>query len=816
MRTIFITLIIVLITLMSHILKAQAYNYSWMKGSTASSLAVYGNLGVASASSNPGSQNNGITWTDAQGNLWLYGGFGYTNSSTLLDLSDLWKYSPVTNNWTWVNGTGASSQTPVYGTLGVSASSNNPGSRSGSASWTDAFGNLWLFGGRVNGSFCNDLWRYTIASNQWTWMGGSNTPSQTAVYGSITVPSTSNIPGASYNFVSWKDVLGNFWLYDAIDGTEIWKYNPSTTQWAWMSGTNTGTVTTAYGTMGVSSATAHPGERWTEGVGDAAGNLYIFGGKDYTSATFTGRKNDLWKYEISNNQWTWMGGTQSTNSIGSYGTQGVYSTSNVPAGRYGHVLWIDGANKIWLFGGEFSTLGGLYWLNDTWCYNSANGQWSWMKGSSSPFANPAPVSGVVYGTQTFPAPANTPGWRVASTYWSGDPNGLWIFSGMEWTSSTELWKLNGCNSSVTLSVSSNQATLCPGATAILTATGSAGSYSWNTGAQTNTIAVSPLSTSVYSVIATSTVICASAASFTLPVQSNSLAISSSSTALCSGQSATLTVSGSATYTWSASQAGSVIVVASAATAIYSVIGAANGCTSSASYTQIVKPSPFLNISSSPTLTCSGNPVLVNASGAVSFNWNTGQTTASISISPISNTVYTVTGTTNGCSTTKSFTQGVLSLPTIQLKGPEDSICAGESVLLSALGANTYTWNSQGLTSPVIQVSPNLTTSYSVIGTDNNGCEGAAVITLTVSVCTYLREHSENEDRFSIYPNPASRLFTIVASAGETLEVINSLGQIVHKQKLESDSVLMTTHLAPGVYYCIMSVTHKIMKLVIQD
>lgn len=249
MKTIFTKFILFFALFVSYLLSAQTYNYTWMKGTPSTSLAVYGTLGVANASNNPGSQNEGITWTDQSGNLWLYGGQGWTNTS-FGSLNDLWKYSPLTNNWTWVNGSGLVGQAPVYGTLGVSSASNNPGGRNSSAAWADASGNLWLFGGYTVVGVCNDLWRYNIAINQWTWMGGSNTPSQTPVYGSMGVPSATNIPGASYTFVSWKDGSGNFWLYDAIDGTEIWKYNPSTAQWAWMSGTNIGTVTPIFGTLG--------------------------------------------------------------------------------------------------------------------------------------------------------------------------------------------------------------------------------------------------------------------------------------------------------------------------------------------------------------------------------------------------------------------------------------------------------------------------------------------------------------------------------------------------------------------------------------
>jgi hypothetical protein len=957
MKTIFTKFILFFALFVSYLLSAQTYNYTWMKGTPSTSLAVYGTLGVANASNNPGSQNEGITWTDQSGNLWLFGGNGYNNSNSG-GLNDLWKYSPLTNNWTWVNGSGLVGQTPVYGTLGVSSASNNPGGRVSSATWADASGNLWLFGGSTAVGVCNDLWRYNITANQWTWMGGSNTPSQTAVFGSIGVLSTTNIPGASYNFASWKDTSGNFWLYDGVRGTEVWKYNPSAAQWALMSASSTNTAFAVFGTKGVPSSSVNPGARqYSRGVADASGNLYVFGGKIYTATGF-GRSNDLWKYDISINQWTWVSGTGAlgANDFGVYGTQGVFSSTTVPGSRFGHVLWIDGTNKLWLFGGEYLNLVGLYGLNDTWCFDITTGQWAWMKGSSTAFLIQLPsYTGAVYGTQTVPAVSNTPGWHSYASYWPYDPAALWMFSGNDFYPNTELWRLNSCTPSSPVSISSSQATLCTGATAILTASGASGTYSWNTGTQTSTISVSPSITTVYQAVSNGT--CYSAANFTLPVQSQAISIFSATNTLCSGQSTSLTASGASTFTWNSGQTGSVVVISPLTTTIYSVSGA-NSCTPSASYTQVVNPSPMLNISSSPSVSCSGNPVFISVSGAVSYNWNNGQTTSSFSNSPLSTTVYSLTGTTNGCtssatytqvvnsnpvlnvssspsvscggnpvfisvsgavsynwnngqtassfsnsplsttvysltgttngctssasytqivnpspvlnvssspsvscsgnlvflsvsgavsyswnnglttpsfsaspfsttvytvtgttgscSTIRSFTQQVLPLPNIHVSGSTNARCMGEALLLIASGANTYTWSLQGLTTPVIQVSPALTTTYTVTGANNSGCKALAAVTVTVLNCTDFREYAGEENYFSVYPNPASTPFTIRTAGVGILKVINSLGQLVLEQKLESETIVIHDRLLPGIYYCTINGIGKTLKLLIQN
>jgi hypothetical protein len=955
MKTVFLRFSVIITSFVFSQLQAQVYNYTWMKGAPNTSVAVYGTKGVSSPSNNPGSQGNGITWTDQAGNLWLYGGYGMSGSGWG-SLSDLWKYSPATNNWTWVNGTGNANVAPVHGTIGVSSSSNTPGVRIGSASWTDASGNLWLFGGTASAGPYNDLWRYNVSNNQWTWMGGNNTANASPVYGTMSVPATTNIPGASTFLVSWKDPSGNFWLYDGYKGTEVWKYNPSNAQWAWVSGASIGTVAPTYGTMGVSSTTAHPGGRFTEGVSDAAGNLYIFGGY-VTSATGTRARNDLWKYNIINNQWTWLSGSQMTNQVGTYGTQGVFTSSSVPSCRGGHVMWADNNNnKIWLFGGGYLSLVSNYWLNDTWCFNVTTGQWAWMKGSNVAFSPSSPGPGAVYGTQTVASSSNTPGWVEAPAYWPGDPYTLWIYSGYGYSPSTELWRFNACTITPTVSISSSHSVLCAGSTATLTAFGSSSSFSWNTGAQTNTLSVSPSSTTVYYISNTGSN-CASSTAFTLPVQSVSitlqnptipmcsgnsyvlsanaassyswstgatsqtamvipsastvyslsainggcaltatyalnvspsptLSITASANSVCAGQSATLSVTGSTSFSWSTGQTGSVAVVmpltnsnysvygtstsscpsfaqyslavtpypilsvisspslscagstvalsasgagsyswstgqtgyslqvSPLATSVYTVTGTTNGCSSNKTFTQQVQPLPALTISSSTNQICKGQSVVLTASGASGYTWSTGQTVASFSTSPLATTIYTVTGTSNGCSNTGTFTQQVLPLPTLTVSGAVNIICKGETLTLTVSGANTYIWNVTGANGNVLQVSPLVTTFYGVEGTDSNGCKNSAIVTVNVSECLDVKEIS-NGNSFNIFPNPSLNSFNIKGGTGRTLKIFNLSGQIVFEQKLESETTTIYAHLSSGIYYCTLSGIENTAKLIIE-
>ena len=221
-----------------------AKTWTWVSGSNTSGVAIYGTQGVSSANNVPGARQEAVSWIDASGNLWLFGGGS--------DLNDLWEFSPTTKMWTWVNGSSTAGAAGVYGTLGVAAASNVPGGRIGAVSWTDRSGNLWLFGGQGldstgTGGWLNDLWEFSPTTKMWTWMGGANTTyanatqyqpdrGQPGIYGAEGVPATTNVPGGRYSAVSWTDGNGNLWLFggEGHDSTaaqigglnDLWRYQP--------------------------------------------------------------------------------------------------------------------------------------------------------------------------------------------------------------------------------------------------------------------------------------------------------------------------------------------------------------------------------------------------------------------------------------------------------------------------------------------------------------------------------------------------------------------------------------------------------------
>ena len=216
--------------------------WAWMAGSNlANQDGIYGTQGTPAPGNTPGSRFDAASWTDTQGNLWLFSGEGASSAgidcpADPCTLNDLWKYSPG-SGWAWMGGSTAYNVVGTYGTEGVAAPGNIPGGRTQAASFTDAAGNFWLFGGLGMSSTLvfgdlNDLWKFS--NGQWTWMSGSNLAAQSGTYGVQGTPAPGNVPGCRDSAVGWADTSGNVWIFggDQVfcigrgDFNDLWEYQP--------------------------------------------------------------------------------------------------------------------------------------------------------------------------------------------------------------------------------------------------------------------------------------------------------------------------------------------------------------------------------------------------------------------------------------------------------------------------------------------------------------------------------------------------------------------------------------------------------------
>ncbi|MFI5151316.1 MAG: kelch repeat-containing protein [Bacteroidia bacterium] len=673
-------LLLLLCIISTQTLLAQQGWWTWMHGTnTIGSAGSFGTIGVAAATNNPPALYEAGEWTDLQGKFWIFGGLDAGGSGN--EHAALWKFDPLTTMWTWVNGPTGVGSAGVYGTKGVPAPTNRPGARAwGMVTWVDNAGDLWLFGGQgfdgtgARGNL-SDLWKYNIASNQWTWMNGPNTQGGGPTWGTQGVAAATNQPASRYeSAASWTDNAGKLWMFGGLtynpsfgNTNDLWNYDPSTNMWTWMQGVTTVNSPGNYGTMGVASATNQPRARsayskWK----DINGNLWFFGGSDVNLNYY----NDLWKYDIAANQWTWMHGSNVANSNGLSAGNCVFSATNDPCARCeNRASWTDHCGNFWLFGGGE---GGSFDSTraDMWYYKVGSGQWSRVSGTGT--KNTAGS----WGTMGTPASTNIPSARAGSVSFKAQDGSLWLFGGTGYwgTERNDLWRFvpdtTGCTPSTCAPLEATFAATNPCVLSPVSFTNSttgATSYSWNFGDSQTSTAVNP--THPYSTAGT-----------------------------------------------------------------YTVVLIANNGTTTDTAIQVVTihPKPSASITGNDTI-CAGLPTTLTGAGGTTYSWNTGATTAPISVSPAANTTYTLVVSNGFCNDTARVNVVVRPGPTVEA-GNNDTVNIGGSVPLLATGTGTtYSWSpSTSLsctTCPNPVASPTQTTEYIVTTASANGC----VMTDTVVV-----------------------------------------------------------------------------------
>ncbi len=404
---------------------AQSGQWVWLKGdSTVSSTGNYGAIGVPDVANNAPVNIGTGHWTDLQGNFWSMGDNG------------LWKYDPANNTWTFVHPSGGNG---VYGTQGVPAPLNHPGAAVNPICWTDEAGDLWLFGGNHSTFVLDALWRYHIATDEWTWMKGS--PGVTAignplpVYGTLHTENTANTPGAkshSGSCANWV-VNNSFWVFGGNASlsflslkNDLWRYNRATNNWVWESGEQGQNATGNYGTRGVANAANVPPARLlTACWKDGQQNLYLFSGSTYNSSF-----NDLWRYNIQTRQWTWLDGNAGPGMNG--GSDDVYCIPDSDLRlrsrtAFGVAPFDAGcAHVYWGLGGGRPILAPLqdHLYNDLWLINADKQTWTKVKGHST--GSPVPYH---YGTKGVPDPDNLPKARYNPCLWTDKTGNLFLFGG---------------------------------------------------------------------------------------------------------------------------------------------------------------------------------------------------------------------------------------------------------------------------------------------------------------------------------------------------------------------------------------------------
>lgn len=210
-----------------------------------------------------------------------------------------------------------------------------------------------------------------------------------------------------------------------------------------------------------------------------------------------------------------------------------------------------------------------------------------------------------------------------------------------------------------------------------------------------------------------------------------------------GGSATVTVSGQSPFTinWNSSPAQTGVTASNLPVGNYTAtITDANGCIRTANATIALTNNLTISARTDTTI-CNGSSFSPNlSSNATGFAWTptTGVSNTAIlnpTLSPASTTQYTVTGTLNNCTATRSFTVNVIQGVTVNA-GPNFTILAGQSQQLQASGTvGTYLWtpatglSATNVINPI--ATPATTTTYTLRITTAQGCTNTDDVLVTV-------------------------------------------------------------------------------------
>ena len=140
------------------------------------------------------------------------------------------------------------------------------------------------------------------------------------------------------------------------------------------------------------------------------------------------------------------------------------------------------------------------------------------------------------------------------------------------------------------------------------------------------------------------------------------------------------------------------------------------------------------------------------------------------------------------------------LPILSISSTATVICLGEVIILTANGANTYTWTG-GLNTNSIAVSPSVSTTYSASGTSTDGCVGSNTLQLNVTECTNINT-IVSKAAIKVYPNPNKGEFTIelIKINNSKITITNVLGQIIKTQKAELMNQIDLSLFDKGIYF----------------
>ncbi len=312
-------------------------------------------IGIESINNNPGiRRNSAAKWVDVDGNLWLFSGS---------ELSDLWKYNIISNQWTHVNGS-IENGLGVYSDKGTPSPTAHPAARYQNGvtaiSFLDNNNDLVMF----RGGKSNDLWKYNTKNNLWTWIAGSN-PDDVSndvnefISSDGTEPEKNTPKSRSlYNSFMWSNESNDYFLLEHTKYSiyQVWKFDQTVGYWF--------SIKKQIGfpnhdIFGIEDETTEAEVLTLSSYWFHKNNLYIFGGREPNAGVSF--SNVFYRFNLDNFQWTWLKGLTKIDKIKGtvskpiplyYNFGFVYGDGsahqlNLPPTRMNGITWVEG-DKLYL------------------------------------------------------------------------------------------------------------------------------------------------------------------------------------------------------------------------------------------------------------------------------------------------------------------------------------------------------------------------------------------------------------------------------------------------------------------------------------
>ncbi|HEY1056627.1 MAG TPA: kelch repeat-containing protein [Emticicia sp.] len=315
---------------------------------------------LAVTATTPSPRQSAATWTDKQGNLYMFGG-----NTGMLDeyLSDFWIFDIKKQNWTQLSNSKELNKKNQSTGKNKNNTNNLPAARAKAATWVDNKGDFWLFGGTTHDYtlgrdiYFNDLWKYDTNKNNWLWVSGN-------LEGNTKVEVAEIIPSARFSSAAWFDGTNNgLWLYGgfglnstatAYGGlSDMWFFDVKKEKWTLKSGdyklSKSGTVKS----IAKESAANNPGFRYSSITWqDKKGNFWLYGGQFSFKNDTLKSDRKVWKYNLKTSSWS------------------TIFTNTSPSILASGAAMIDEQNNVWLLCGEFiDNRFNMRYSNGIWKFN---------------------------------------------------------------------------------------------------------------------------------------------------------------------------------------------------------------------------------------------------------------------------------------------------------------------------------------------------------------------------------------------------------------------------------------------------------------